>query len=166
MVQMILDLGQIPAGFWGSFFAGGAAGCAKICKDRGQILVYQEQIFDIGCFRDGQKRLDTAGYGRSQGERKTPAVFSKDRRKCRQRIPTDEKNLKFQGSTTDCREKFCLQSKQITCLSSAEISLPPGVVILPLPMVVRRSRWQSMEEKRNARGESVWILPPPRRYKK
>ena len=93
MVQMILDLGQIPAGFWGSFFAGGAAGCAKICKDRGQILVYQEQIFDIGCFRDGQKRLDTAGYGRSQGERKTPAVFYKDRRKSRQRIPADEKKL-------------------------------------------------------------------------
>lgn len=163
---MILDLGQIPAGFRDSFFAGGQQAVPRSVKIVVRFWCIRSRSLISGVLGTDRRDWIQRAMGEVRVRGKLRPFFPRTEEKADRGSPLMKKSLKFQGSTTDCREKFCLQSKQITCPSSAEVSLPPGVVILPLPMVVRRSRWRSMEEKRNARGESVWILPPPRRYKK
>ena len=94
IIKKIPDLCKIPGRFR-LYICPGAAGSAKTCKDRSQILVHQKKVPCIRGFRKGKKRLDAPAYGRSLGQGKTAAAFSKKRSIGGKSISADKKQLEI-----------------------------------------------------------------------
>lgn len=106
MIQKVMDFCEIPGRCRFLCFSGRTALHAEACKNGSQILVHQKKFFCIRSFRNVKKKLDAADHRRGKGKGKTQAAFFRIGEKEESVVPLIKNSLKFQGSTTDCREKF------------------------------------------------------------